>query len=229
MADQERNKQRAAARAVDEVRSGQVVGLGSGTTARYVLEALAARLTSGRLHSIVGIPTSDQTAALARALSIPLGSLRQHPQLDLAIDGADEIDPRLNLIKGLGGALLREKIVAAAAREFLIVVDRTKQVERLGSRAPVPIEVVPFGLSPVMRRLTDFPGQARLRQADAGEPFHTDEGNWIVDYFCDPLPDPHALDHALHRIPGVVEHGLFLDMAHRAVVGDTHQITILAR
>ncbi len=227
--DQDRFKRLAATRAVDEVRSRSVIGLGTGTTARCVLEELARRLGDGRLHSIVGIPTSQQTAELAARLDIPLGSLDEHPVLDLAIDGADEVDPRLDLVKGHGGALLREKIVAAAARRLLIVIDRSKRVVRLGTTASVPVEVIPFGLALVMRRLAVFPGDARLRRTGDGQPFRTDEGHWIVDYACGPLADPHEMDRALHGIPGIVEHGLFLDMAHRAVVGDADGTAILER
>jgi len=227
--DQNRSKRLAAIRAVDEVKNHSAIGLGTGTTARCFLEELAQRLKDGALRSVVGIPTSKQTAELASRLHIPLSSLDQHPILDLAIDGADEIDPHLDLIKGHGGALLREKIVAAAARQFLIIADHSKQVKSLGETCAVPIEVIPFGLALVMQRLRAFPGDAKLRQTSEGQPFHTDDGNWIVDYACRPLSDPRKLDMMLNSIPGIVEHGLFLNMAQRAIVGNSCRATVLDR
>ena len=227
--DQNRSKRLAAIRAVDEVQNHSAIGLGTGTTARYFLEELAQRLKDGVLRSVVGIPTSKQTAELASQLHIPLSSLDKHPILDLAIDGADEIDPHLDLIKGHGGALLREKIVAAAARQFLVIADHSKQVKSLGETCAVPIEVIPFGLALVMQRLRAFPGDAKLRQTSEGQPFHTDDGNWIVDYACGPLSDPRKLDMMLNSIPGIVEHGLFLNMAQRAIVGNSGRATVLDR
>ena len=227
--DQNRSKRLAAIRAVDEVQNHSAIGLGTGTTTRCFLEELSQRLKDGALRSVVGIPTSKQTAELASQLHIPLSTLDQHPILDLAIDGADEIDPHLDLIKGHGGALLREKIVAAAARQFLVIADHSKQVKSLGEICAVPIEVIPFGLALVMQRLRAFPGDAKLRQTSEGQPFHTDEGNWIVDYACGPLSDPRKLDMMLNSMPGIVEHGLFLNMAQRAIVGNSGRATVLDR
>lgn len=225
----EQRKQRAAQRAVDHVNSGSVLGLGTGSTMRYALEELARRLADGRLHSIVGIPTSEQTAQLAQRLDIPLTSLADHPELDLAIDGADEIDPQLNLIKGLGGALLREKIVESAARSLIIIADSSKMVSQLGSRAPLPVEVIPFATPVVLRRLTLLGGNAVLRCTADGLPFVTDEDNYILDYHCGPIPDPAWLDRTLLSIPGVVEHGLFLGMADIALIADEDDIRVLTR
>lgn len=225
----ERLKQHAAQRAVDHVRSGSALGLGTGSTMRYALEEVAQRLADGRLHSIVGIPTSEQTAQLAQRLNIPLTSLAEHPELDLAIDGADEIDPKLNLIKGLGGALLREKIVETAARELIIIADSSKMVAQLGSRAPLPVEVVPFATPLVLRRLTMLGGNAVLRCTADGLPFVTDEDNYILDYHSGPILDPAGLDRTLLSIPGVVEHGLFLGMAHLALVADGDDVRVLTR
>lgn len=213
-------KRRAAERAIDELRPDVVVGLGTGSTVAFFLEALAGRLSSGALHGIAGIPTSEQTAARARELGIPLTTLEAHPRVDVAVDGADEIDGNLNLLKGGGGALLREKIVAAASDRLVIIAHRAKLVDRLGTRMALPIEVVPFGCPYVMRRLQDWSGRAVVRSAAGGRPFVTDEGNWIVDYRCGPLPDLHDVDVALRRIPGVVEHGLFLGMAACAIIAD---------
>ena len=196
---------------------------------RYVLEALGRRLRDGSLGPIVGVPTSERTAQLSTELGIPLATLDEQPRLDIAIDGADEIDPALDLIKGLGGALLREKIVAAAASEFLVVADSTKLVPALGTQAPLPIEIIPFARATVVRRLADLPGTFVLRVSDAGGPFVTDEGNWILDYHSGAIKDPAALENFLNQIPGIVEHGLFLGMARRAVVAGPDGVRIIER
>lgn len=229
MSNVELLKQRAAQHAVAYVRSNSAIGLGTGTTMRYALEELGRRLSDGSLHTIIGVPTSERTAQIARELGIPITTLEEQPDLDLAIDGADEIDPNLDLIKGLGGALLREKIVESAARELLIIADKTKLVSQLGSRAPLPVEVIPFATPLVARRLTALGGSVMLRRNTDGQPFYTDEGNHILDYACGSIADPAALDVTLLRIPGVVEHGLFLGMAQRAMIADSATITILER
>ncbi len=229
MNDTERLKQRAAQRAVGYVRSNSAIGLGTGSTMRYALEELGKLLAEGSLHNVVGVPTSERTAQLARQLDIPIFSLAEYPELDLAIDGADEIDPHLDLIKGLGGALLREKIIAAAARELIIIADASKPVPQLGSRAPLPVEVIPLALPVVMRRLHTLGGEGVLRVTADGQPFHTDEGNYIIDYACGPIANPAALDVTLLCIPGVVDHGLFLGMAQRAIVADNQTIRVMER
>jgi len=206
---------RRAAELVDGVR---VLGLGTGSTASAFLEAVAERRAHGELGNLVGIPTSRDTEELARRLEIPLGDLDRHPDVELTVDGADEVAPDLGVIKGLGGALTREKIVAAASRRVLIVVDESKLVERLGSRAPVPVEVIPFGRGAVELRLRALGARTRLRRQD-GEPFATDEGNVIVDCrFPAGIEAPGALARALDCIPGVVAHGLFLDMVDSVLV-----------
>ncbi len=229
MIDIESLKRQAAVRAMDYVTSQSCIGLGSGTTMRYALEELGQRLATGRLHSVVGVPSSEQTKQLAQEYAIPLASLEECPELDVAIDGADEIDPHLNLIKGRGGALLREKIVAASARRFIIIADDTKIVTQLGSRVALPVEVIPFAMPLVLRQLAKMGGTASIRQATNGQPFWTDEGNHIVDYACGPIHDPAALAAALHRIPGIVEHGLFLGMAQRAIIANREGIRLLER
>jgi ribose 5-phosphate isomerase A len=190
-----------------EVANGMRLGLGSGSTAAHVVRAVARRLQAGELSGIVGVPTSEATATLARSLSVPLATLSEAPELDVAIDGADEIDPALDLIKGLGGALLREKIVASATRRFVIVADDSKRVLRLGRRTPVPVEVIPFA-EPVCRRALAALGcDPQLRDG------RTDEDNVILDcHFEGGIGDPAGLAAAIHGIPGVVEHGLFLGM-----------------
>jgi ribose 5-phosphate isomerase A len=229
MFDIEEAKRLAANRAVALVSSGSVIGLGTGSTMRYVLEELGRKLKDGELRDVRGVPTSERTASLALELGIPLATLDEHPALPLAIDGADEIDPALNLIKGLGGALLREKIVAFASASLIIVADERKIVPSLGSRAPLPVEVLPFALPVVRRRLTDLPGRVEVRLAGRGMPFVTDEGNHILDYHSGPISDPAGLDTALQRIPGVVEHGLFLGMAQEAIVAGAGGVRTLRR
>ncbi|GIW02084.1 ribose-5-phosphate isomerase RpiA [Roseiflexus sp.] len=211
-------RRRAAERALDYVESGMAIGLGTGSTASFMLRGLAARLADGRLQRIVGVPTSEQTAALARELGIPLTTLDRHPSLDLALDGADEIDPHLRLIKGLGGAMLREKIVAASAARFVVMASVSKRVERLGERSPLPVEVVTFGMPLCIRRLAALGGEPVLRCDHSGAPFVTDEGNLILDCHFGVIADPEALAAAICAIPGVVAHGLFLGMASLAVI-----------
>ncbi len=222
-------KRRAAERAVDYVRNDTVIGLGTGSTMRHALEELGRRLERGSLHAVAGVPTSKETATLAQHLRVPLVSLDRGRTLDLAIDGADEIDPDLNLIKGRGGALLREKIVAASAAELIIVADGSKMVPTLGSVSPLPIEVVSFALPLVLDRLADLPGRAQQRHAPDGGAFLTDEGNCIVDFAPGPIDDPAALDSTLLAIPGVVDHGLFLGMATRAIIAKDQEIVVLER
>jgi ribose 5-phosphate isomerase A len=207
-----------------EVGSGMRVGLGTGSTAVHVVRAIARRLEAGDLERIVGVPTSEATAALARSLGVPLATLDEEPELDVAIDGADEIDPRLDLVKGLGGALLREKIVASAARRVVIVADDSKLVDRLGSRSPVPVEVIPFATAVCRRALAALGCTPTLRD------FRTDEGNVILDCaFAGGLDDPSAVAAAIGAIPGVVEHGLFLGMAAVAYVASDDGVTELER
>ena len=203
-------KRAAADASLRYVKDGMVLGLGTGSTARYVLEGLARRIANDGLL-VRGVPTSLATAEAAKLLGIPLASLEEHPVLDLAIDGADEVDPRLDLIKGLGGALFREKIVAAAARKFIVVVDASKLVPRLGTRAPVPVEVHPFGWRATQAAVEALGARAVLRMRGA-EAFRTDNGNHVLDAAFGPIRSPAKLAAALDAVPGVVGHGLFLKM-----------------
>lgn len=215
-------KRRAAVEAVDRVESGMVVGLGTGSTARFVVEEVGRRLRAGELDRIIGIPTSVATQRQAEALSIPLGTLEDHPTVDLTIDGADEVDPDGQLIKGLGGALLREKMVATASRRVVIVVDESKLVGRLGTHAPVPVEVVTFAAGAHAPAIRALGAEPELRLTDAGDPFRSDEGHFILDCrFAQGVADPHAVHAALRARPGVVETGLFLDLRPEVVVGRT--------
>ena len=203
---------RAAARLVED---GQIIGLGTGTTMAYLIDALAERTRAGL--RFVGVPTSESTERAARAVGFELSSLEKHPTLDLDIDGADEVDPQLDLIKGRGGALLREKIVACAARRFVVVVDESKPVQRLGERSTVPVEVVPFGWTATQRAIEALGAEAVLR--GAGEPFRTDNGNFILDCRFANLSDPARLARTVKGLPGVVEHGFFLGLASLVLVG----------
>jgi ribose 5-phosphate isomerase A len=230
VANAEELKRKAAQRAVDLIEDGMKLGLGTGSTARHVLQLIAERRKHSQLTDVLGVPTSRATEDLARELGIPLTTLDKHPHLDLAIDGADEVDSGLNLIKGLGGALLWEKIVASAAERLVIVCDESKLVERLGDKAPVPIEVVPFGYQIHVPFLEDLGGQPKLREKEAGVPFVSDGGHYIIDcYFEDGISDPWLLEAELKHRAGVVETGLFLDMAESVVVAAAAGINVLTR
>jgi ribose 5-phosphate isomerase A len=209
-------KRRAAAASLAYVTPGAVVGLGTGSTARLMLEALARKVADGL--DVKGVPTSLATAEAAKDLGIPLTSLEENPRPDVAIDGADEVDPRLDLVKGLGGALFRERIVAAASKRFVVVVDESKLVPRLGTRAPVPVEVHPFGWRAAAKALEGLGASVELRRRD-GELFRTDNGNYIVDARVRPIRAPARLAASIQAIPGVVGHGLFLGMADVVLVG----------
>lgn len=216
-------KRAAAEAAVELVQDGMVVGLGTGSTATFAVEALARRRREGL--RFVGIPTSERTAAQAKAENIPLTSFAEHRQIDLTIDGADEVERgTLNLIKGLGGALLHEKIVAAASRRLAIVVDGLKLVDQLGARTPVPVEVVAFGLEATQAALGSIGARARLRQSATGEPFSTDSGNRILDCSFGPIADPARLEERIRRVVGVVESGLFIGRANVVFVAETNGV-----
>jgi ribose 5-phosphate isomerase A len=222
-------KRAAAERAVSYVASGMRLGLGTGSTARHVLDVLSEKLSDGSLRDIAGVPTSAATADYARSVGIPLLELNELHRLDLAIDGADEVDPRLDLIKGLGGALLWEKIVESAADRFIVVVDESKLVGRLGERAPVPVEVVKFGWRTQLRHFEAAGARPELRITAAGEPFVTDSGHHIVDcHFAHGITDPKATAAQLRARAGVVETGLFIDLATAVIVaGD--EVRVLER
>jgi ribose 5-phosphate isomerase A len=213
-------KKLAAANAVERVQSGMVVGLGSGSTASYAIEVIGKRLRDGSLHDVLGIPTSSASDKLAGRLGIPLTTLREHPVVDLTIDGADEVSPNLTLIKGAGGAQLYEKIVAHASRQEVIVVDESKLVQVLGSKAPLPVEVVPFGWGTYLPAFQALGCDPVLRVLGA-EPFVTDEGNYVVDCRFQRIEDPARLEVELKLIPGVVETGLFIGLASLVIVAGT--------
>jgi ribose 5-phosphate isomerase A len=224
----DRLKRMAAEHAVDLAESGMVLGLGHGSTTKHAVDIIGERVQNGTLQNIVGVPTSEYTAAQARLLGIPLATLVEQPVLDLAIDGADEVDPALNLIKGLGGALLREKIVEIAARRFVVIVDESKLVERLGTRGPLPVEVTQFAWKAHLRWLESLGCSGDLRREADGTPFVTDNSNYIIHCtFPDGIPDPVELGRTLIEQPGILEHGLFLGMATEVVVAGNEGLRII--
>ncbi|MCK8783595.1 ribose-5-phosphate isomerase RpiA [Roseomonas sp. NAR14] len=225
---QEDWKRAAAEAAAALAEDGMVVGLGTGSTAAWAIAALGERVRRGL--RILGIPTSERSAAQARTLGIPLTGFDRHARLDLAIDGADEVEPgTLDLVKGLGGALLREKIVAAASARLVIAVDEGKLVARLGSRAPVPVEVVDFGREATAAHLAALGAEPALRRGEDGVAFRSDGGNPILDCRFGPIGDAGALETALNRIPGVIENGLFVGRAAAVAVGGAGGVRWLRR
>jgi ribose 5-phosphate isomerase A len=214
-------------RALDFIEDGQLVGLGTGRAATAFVQALGDRVKAGL--RVRGVPTSDRTEALARQLGIPLLTLAEAGTLDVCVDGADEVDPNLDLIKGYGGALVREKIVAASARMLVILVGVEKLVPKLGARGKLPIEVVPFGLPLVTRRLRELGCDPRLRQVSDGALYVTDNGNAILDCGIPPLDDPGRFERELRAIPGMVGTGLFLGMAHAVIVEDGDRVEVRRR
>jgi len=220
-------KKLAADRAVKQVKDGMIVGLGTGSTAAYAVDALGQLVRDG-LH-IIGIPTSELTARQARALGIPLATLAEQTQVHLTIDGADEVElGTLNLLKGRGGALLREKIVASASGRLVIIVDETKLVDRLGSRYAIPVEVVPFGWQVAARKLREAGAAVSIRHAEDGRLFVSDGGHYILDCAFRAIASPASLDQELNAIVGVVEHGLFLGMTSEVIVGGPAGVKVLS-
>ncbi len=222
-------KKRAAEKAVEYVKSGMILGLGTGSTVHYALLKLADLIKSGELKDILGIPTSEQTRAKAETLGIPLTDFEHHQTIDLTIDGADEVDENLNLIKGGGGALLREKIVAQASKKRIYIVDKTKLSQKLGKKWSVPIEVIKFSYKAEEKYLQSIGGKPKLRVLENGEPFITDENNFILDTNFGIIEQPFELARKLDARAGIVEHGLFLDMTDTLIVADENGIVIKNR
>lgn len=220
-------KRRAAVQAADLVASDALLGLGTGSTAKLFVNEVGARLADGRLRDVRGVATSKATASQAAGLGIPLMELDDVDHVDVTVDGADEVDPRLDLVKGLGGALLREKIVAGMSDEVVIIVDESKLVERLG-RGVVPLETLPFAVKSVARHLDRLGGKARPRERD-GAPFVSDNGNPILDASFGAIADPARLERDLNAIPGVVENGLFVGLATKVIVGGPSGTRLLTR
>jgi ribose 5-phosphate isomerase A len=230
--DVEAQKRAAAARALEFVRPGMRLGLGSGSTAKHFVELLGERVRAGL--DLMAVPTSETTRADAERLGVPLSTLDETPELDLTVDGADEIAADLSLIKGGGGALLREKMVASASTRMIVIADESKWVSALG-RFPLPVEVVPFGLAATRRKVeaataaAGCPGPALLRRAKDGHLFVTDGGHWILDAALERIADPRSLADRLDRIAGVVEHGLFIGLAHIAVIAGSGGVRVVER
>jgi ribose 5-phosphate isomerase A len=230
--DKENLKRLAAARALEEVRGGMKLGLGTGSTAKHFVELLGEKVRGGL--DVVGVPTSEATRADAERCGIRLSTLDEIDHLDLTVDGADEVDTRLDLIKGGGGALLREKIVAAASDRMIVIADESKWVERLG-RFPLPVEVIPFGLAATRRAIekacaeVGAAGELKLRAGKDGHAFVTDGGHWIVDAHLGQISDAPRLAQYLSAIPGVVEHGLFIGIASTVVLAGAEGIRTVER
>jgi ribose 5-phosphate isomerase A len=230
--DVEAQKRAAATRAVEFVRPGMRLGLGTGSTAKHFVDLLAERVRGGL--DVVAVPTSEVTRAQAERLGITLTTLDQTPELDLTVDGADEIAPDLTLIKGGGGALLREKIVAAASATMLVIADQSKWVQNLG-RFPLPIEIAPFGAAATRRAVeaaiaaAGCPGAAPIRKAASGHAFVTDGGHWLLDAQLQRIPDPKSLAVRLSAVPGVMEHGLFIGLARTAIVAGPDGVRLIER
>ncbi len=230
--DAEAQKRAAAARALDFVRGGMRVGLGTGSTAKHFVDLLGERVRAGL--DILGVPTSDATRAQAAQLNIPLTTLDEAPELDLTVDGADEIAPDLTLIKGGGGALLREKIVAAASAQMIVIADESKWVSVLG-QFPLPVEIAPFGAHTIRRAVeaaaaeAGCPGPALLRKRPDGRPFITDGGHWLLDAQLQRIADPAGLAASLCRVPGVMEHGLFIGLAQTAILAGQDGVRLVER
>lgn len=225
-------KRAAAARAIEFVQSGMRLGLGTGSTAKHFVELVGERVRDGL--DIIAVPTSEITYADAKRCGIALTTLDETPELDLTVDGADEIAPDLSLIKGGGGALLREKIVAAASKRMIVIADQSKWLPALGA-FPLPIEVTPFGFEATRRAVekaiaaVQRTGPLTLRRSKDGHAFVTDGGHWIIDAMLGRIDDPQAMAHALSAVPGVMEHGLFIGLAQMVIIGGSDGVKIVER
>jgi ribose 5-phosphate isomerase A len=221
-------KRRAAERAAEWIQEGMVLGLGTGSTVRHLLDVIGERRAAGEWQRIVGVPTSEDTHRRATALGIPLATLAERPRIDLTIDGADEVDPELRLIKGLGAALLREKVVASVSALMVVVADASKVVERLGTRAPLPVEVDRFALAAVEPFLREQGAEPTLRRGPDGGELVTDGGHLIFDCrFPEGIAEPELLEARLNGRPGILETGLFLGMATAAVIAAEDGVRVL--
>ncbi len=220
-------KYRAGIAALDEVKDGMALGLGTGSTVSHFIRELGNRVRGGL--NVTAIATSLQSERLAIDVGVPVVTFQEQRNLDLTIDGADEVSPELYLVKGLGGALVREKIVAVASRRLVIVVDDSKLVDQLGTRSPVPVEVVPFAAEIVMHQLGRIGGDPKLRVLAEGRPFVSDNGNFVVDWHFGPIFDPPMVERQLKSVSGVVDSGIFSDLADRVIVARGTDLEILDR
>ena len=223
-------KKRAATRTIEEIRSGMVLGLGSGSTAAECLRALAKKLSTGELTDLKGVPTSYQAVQEAVQAKLPLTTLDEYPELDFGFDGADQLDNSLNAIKGGGGALLREKIVASCCKKYVLIADESKMTQTLGTGHPIHLEVHPMALTPILKKLENMGAKPALREATGKlGPVVTENGNYLIDADFGPIKDLQKLDARLHNIQGLIETGLFLGYAHAAYIGTSETVLTLKR
>jgi ribose 5-phosphate isomerase A len=219
-------KRQAALAALDEIRSGMIVGLGTGSTATHFIRELGARVRQGL--KIAGISTSEESSRLAEDVGVQLTSFKEHPEIDVTVDGADEVSPALDLIKGLGGALVREKIVAHASKRVVIIVDESKLVEKLGTKTVIPVEVIPLAADRVMLQLKAWGGEARIREK-SGQWFVSDNGNLILDWKHGAIDEPASLEKQVKLVTGVVDSGIFAGVAQRVIVAAAAGVRSLER
>ena len=229
MSEQEKQKAQAGRYAARLIGNNMIVGLGTGSTAQYFLQELAKRIRNSELHNIKGIASSRRTEEISRDLQIPLTTYDEHQHLDITVDGADEVDPDFNLIKGGGGALLREKIMAQASKRYVIIADESKYSLQLGTRFSIPVEVLPYALPLVMRYLKDKGAQIQIRQNEQGTYYQTDQGNYIVDCNFGPITDTTKLSVDLKLRAGIMEHGLFLSLATDIILATPKEIKHLKK
>ena len=220
-------KYKASIAALDEVKTGMTVGLGTGSTVTHFIRELGSRVRDGL--DVTAIATSLQSEKLAIEVGVPIVTFKEKRELDITVDGADEVSPELHLVKGLGGALVREKIVATASHRLVIVVDDSKLVDQLGTRVPVPVEVVPFAAVIVMHQLGEIGGEPRLRVSSGNQPFVSDNGNHVVDWHFGPILNPPLVERQLKSVSGVVDSGIFSDLADRVIVAGGKGLEILDR
>ena len=214
-------KQEVGRAAAAQVKSGSIVGLGTGSTTAFAIQFIGERLAAGEITDVVGIPTSFQASVLAKKHGIPLTTLDEAPRIDIAIDGADEVDPQQNLIKGGGAAHTREKVVDGLAARFVVVVDSSKLVDKLGSTFALPVEVLPMAVAPVTRALTALGGNPELRMGvNKDGPVITDQGNMVLDVKMTGIDNPAELEKTINNIPGVLENGLFVEVADEVLIGE---------
>jgi len=218
MIDTESLKENAGQYAAEFIQDGMIVGLGTGSTVKYFLQAISEKLKTGDLKDIFGIPSSIQTEKLAGELKIPLSTFAEHQKLDISVDGADEVDPEFNLIKGGGGALLREKVLAQASQRYIIIIDDSKYVKRLGIKWSVPVEVLPYAEPVVTNYIKSLGAQIRLRETDEGKIYMTDQNNYILDCKFGPIADMTELAIKLKMRSGIQEHGLFISLTTDVVI-----------
>jgi len=219
-------KRQASIAALESVKDGMIVGLGTGSTAAHFIRELGARVKGGL--KVQGIPTSEESRRLADEVGVPLTTLRDHPMMDVTVDGADEVSDHLDLIKGLGGALVREKVVAHASKHLIIVVDESKLTGQLGRKTPIPVEVIPFAVDVVRTLLTQWGGEPKLRERE-GKPFISDNGNYIVDWWHGLIDQPWALEKQLKGVTGVVDSGIFAGVANQVIAATSSGIRKLYR